>query len=42
VDGAKKRAYVDAGATLGDLDSATQRHGLATPVDINSTTGMLG
>jgi FAD/FMN-containing dehydrogenase len=27
VDAAKKRAYVDAGATLSDLDSATQRHG---------------
>jgi FAD/FMN-containing dehydrogenase len=42
VDAAKKRAYVDAGATLSDLDSATQRHGLATPVGINSTTGIAG
>ena len=42
VDAAKKRAYVDAGATLGDLDAATQRHGLATPVGINSTTGIAG
>ena len=42
VDAAKKRAYVDAGATLGDLDSATQRHGLATPMGINSTTGIAG
>lgn len=42
VDAEKKRAYVDAGATLGDLDAATQRHGLATPVGINSTTGIAG
>ena len=42
VDAAKKRAYVDAGATLADLDAATQRHGLATPVGINSTTGIAG
>jgi FAD/FMN-containing dehydrogenase len=42
VDAAKKRAYVDAGATLGDMDAATQRHGLATPVGINSTTGIAG
>jgi FAD/FMN-containing dehydrogenase len=42
VDAGKKRAYVDAGATLGDLDAATQRHGLATPVGINSTTGIAG
>ena len=42
VDAAKKRAYVDAGATLADVDAATQRHGLATPVGINSTTGIAG
>ena len=42
VDAAQKRAYVDAGATLADLDGATQRHGLATPVGINSTTGIAG
>jgi FAD/FMN-containing dehydrogenase len=42
VDAAKKRAYVDAGATLSDLESATQRHGLATPVGINSTNGIAG
>jgi FAD/FMN-containing dehydrogenase len=42
VDAGKKRAYVDAGATLGDLDAATQQHGLATPVGINSTTGIAG
>jgi FAD/FMN-containing dehydrogenase len=42
VDAGKKRAYVDAGATLADLDGATQPHGLATPVGINSTTGVAG
>jgi FAD/FMN-containing dehydrogenase len=42
VDAGKKRAYVDPGATLGDLDNATQQHGLATPVGINSTTGVAG
>jgi FAD/FMN-containing dehydrogenase len=42
VDAGNKRAYVDAGATLADLDGATQRHGLATPVGINSTTGIAG
>jgi len=42
VDGAKKRAYVEPGATLANLDEATQAHGLATPVGINSTTGIAG
>lgn len=42
VDAGKKRAYVDPGATLADLDAATQQHGLATPVGINSTTGIAG
>ncbi len=42
VDAGKKRATVAAGATLADLDSATQQHGLATPVGINSTTGIAG
>ena len=42
VDAAKKRAYVEPGATLADLDQATQVHGLATPVGINSTTGIAG
>jgi FAD/FMN-containing dehydrogenase len=42
VDAVNKRAYVDPGATLGDFDKAAQAHGLATPVGINSTTGIAG
>ena len=42
VDAEKKRAYVGPGATLADFDGATQQHGLATPVGINSTTGIAG
>ncbi len=42
VDAGKKRAYVQPGATLGDFDKAVQAHGLATPVGINSTTGISG
>lgn len=42
VDVGKKRAYVEPGATLADFDAAIQAHGLATPVGINSTTGIAG
>jgi FAD/FMN-containing dehydrogenase len=42
VDPQKKRALVDPGATLGDFDQAVQVHGQATPVGINSTTGIAG
>jgi FAD/FMN-containing dehydrogenase len=42
VVGAERRAYVEPGVTLGDFDAAVQRHGLATPVGINSTTGIAG
>jgi FAD/FMN-containing dehydrogenase len=42
VDAEKKRAYVEPGATLADFDEAAQAHGLATPVGINSTTGISG
>ncbi|HWP13584.1 MAG TPA: FAD-dependent oxidoreductase, partial [Ramlibacter sp.] len=42
VSPARRRAFVQPGATLADLDAATQRHGLATPVGINSTTGVAG
>jgi FAD/FMN-containing dehydrogenase len=42
VEATNRRAYVQPGVTLGDLDKATQAHGLATPVGINSTTGIAG
>jgi FAD/FMN-containing dehydrogenase len=42
VDPEKRRAYVEPGATLAQFDAATQKHGLATPVGINSTTGISG
>lgn len=42
VDENAKRAFVEPGCTLGDLDEASQKHGLATPVGINSTTGIAG
>ena len=42
VDVPNKRAYVEPGVTLAEFDRATQAHGLATPVGINSTTGISG
>ena len=42
VDPIQKRAQVDPGATLRDFDEAVQAHGLATPVGVNSTTGIAG
>lgn len=42
VDPAARLATIEGGATLADLDAATQVHGLATPVGINSTTGIAG
>jgi FAD/FMN-containing dehydrogenase len=42
VDAGKRRAHVEPGATLANLDEAAQAHGLATPVGINSTTGIAG
>jgi FAD/FMN-containing dehydrogenase len=42
VDAQNRRAYVEPGATLGDFDKAAQAHGLATPMGINSTTGVAG
>src|SRR5215210_3281069 len=42
VDAAAKRAWVDPGATLADVDKETQSLGLALPTGINSTTGVAG
>jgi FAD/FMN-containing dehydrogenase len=42
VDPAARRAAVEPGCTLGDFDKAAQAHGLATPLGINSTTGVAG
>jgi len=42
VDEDAKTARVQPGATLGDVDAATQAFGLATPTGINSTTGIAG
>jgi len=42
VDPGRRRARVQPGATLGDVDRATQAHGLAVPTGINSTTGIAG
>ncbi|MFO1429892.1 MAG: FAD-binding oxidoreductase [Candidatus Competibacteraceae bacterium] len=42
VDPQTRTARVGPGATLGELDHATQAFGLATPVGINSTTGIAG
>jgi FAD/FMN-containing dehydrogenase len=42
VDADKKIAFVQPGATLKDFDAEAQKYGLATPVGINSTTGIAG
>jgi len=42
VDPEARTARVEPGATLAELDAATQAHGLAVPVGINSTTGIAG
>ncbi len=42
VDAEAKTARVEAGAQLADVDAATQAHGLALPLGINSTTGIAG
>jgi FAD/FMN-containing dehydrogenase len=42
VDVAARRAWVEPGATLADVDKETQAFGLAVPTGINSTTGIAG
>lgn len=42
VDPAARRARVDPGCTLGEVDRETQAFGLVLPTGINSTTGIAG
>ncbi|NIA01558.1 MAG: FAD-binding protein [Bacteroidia bacterium] len=42
VDAANKTVRAEPGVTLGELDAATQEHGLAVSAGINSTTGVAG
>jgi FAD/FMN-containing dehydrogenase len=42
VDAPSRTARVQPGATLAAFDAAAQAHGLATPLGINSTTGVAG
>ena len=42
VNAQTRRALVGPGALLADLDRESQAHGLATPLGINSTTGVAG
>jgi len=42
VDPSRRTARVEPGATLGEFDKEAQAFGLATPLGINSTTGVAG
>jgi FAD/FMN-containing dehydrogenase len=42
VDPAERRAWVDPGARLGDLDAESQAFGLAVPAGVHSRTGVAG
>src|SRR5205823_526468 len=42
IDAKARTAYVEPGAVLSDFDREAQAHGLATPLGINSTTGVAG
>jgi FAD/FMN-containing dehydrogenase len=42
IDPEQRRAHVEGGATLHDFDHEAQAYGLATPLGINSTTGVAG
>ncbi|QHI68501.1 FAD-binding oxidoreductase [Tichowtungia aerotolerans] len=42
IDPNNRTATVEPGCTLADFDASAQKHGLATPVGINSTTGIAG
>lgn len=42
VDPRQRRAWVEGGASLRDFDHEAQSYGLATPLGINSTTGVAG
>ena len=42
VDAESRTLRVEPGCTLGEVDQATQPHGLALPTGINSTTGIAG
>ncbi len=42
IDAEKKHAFVEPGATLADFDEEAQKYGLATPLGVNSTTGIAG